>query len=98
MNLAAQVQISAAHSSHIYVAQEEASWFSEDEESMDDMGMDTDTGKADEAYIGMFLLKYVCPTDDCFGTMVPDGMNMYKCNMCGFQRTEEHFMAAVEQQ
>ena len=90
-------------------AQEEATWFSDNEHEMgdeaaetqslgSDQEMDTDTGIADEAYIGMFLLKYVCPKEDCFGTMIPlEGRSSYKCNMCGLQRTEEEFMAAVEQ-
>lgn len=90
-------------------AQEEATWFSDNEHEMgdeaaemqslaSDQEMDTDTGKADEAYIGMFLLKYVCPKEDCFGTMIPlEGVSSHKCNMCGLQRTEEEFMAAVEQ-
>ena len=61
--------------------------------------MDTDSGKADEAYVGMFVLKYVCPTEACYGTMIPVyRTDSYTCNMCGFQRTEREFMAAVEQE
>ena len=89
---------------------------SEDEEAMEadvpktDEGgqeMDTDAGVADEAYIGMFLLKYVCPVEECGGTMLPpptgdlvpaDGTSSFKCNMCGLHRTEEQFMAAVQEQ
>ena len=61
-------------------AQEEASWLSDDEEAMEadapqtaegSQEMDTGAGAADEAYIGMFLLKYVCPVEECGGTMLP---------------------------
>ena len=64
-----------------------------------DQDMDADSGKADEAYIGMFVLKYMCPTDACYGTMIPVyRTDSHACNMCGFQRTEQEFMAAVEQE
>ncbi len=97
-------------------AQEEASWLSDDEEAMEadapqtaegSQEMDTGAGAADEAYIGMFLLKYVCPVEECGGTMLPpptgdlvpaDGTTSFKCNMCGLLRTEEQFMAAVQEQ
>ena len=96
--------------------QEEGSWLSEDEEAMDadaltaeegDQKMDADAGVADEAYIHMFLLKYVCPIDECGGTMIPpatgdlvpaDGTSSFKCTMCGLHITEEQFMAAVQEQ
>jgi len=64
-----------------------------------DQEMDTQTGGADEAYIGMYLLKYVCARESCFGTLIPtQGTDSYKCNMCSVHRTEQDFMAAVEQQ
>ncbi len=94
-------------------AQEEATWLSDAEDEVADTGdamgeegsetcsnqMDTDDGKADEAYIGMFVLKYVCPIEDCYGTMIPKyRRDSYTCNMCGFQRTEQQFLAAMEQE
>lgn len=88
-------------------AQEEATWSSDEEETMGEEGadthsdqeMDADGSKADEAYIYTFLLKYLCPADDCYGTLIPmHGTDSYICNMCGYRRTEQEFMADLEQQ
>ncbi len=44
-----------------------------------DQEMDTQTGGADEAYIGMYLLKYVCARESCFGTLIPtQGTDSYQ--------------------
>lgn len=54
---------------------------------------------ADAGYIQMFLLKYVCPQADCFGTMVPqEGSDVYECNMCGFSRTNAEFLTELDAQ
>ncbi len=54
--------------------------------------------RADAGYIQVFLLKYVCPRTDCFGTMVPiqAGSSVHLCNMCGCHRTEVQFLADLE--
>ena len=95
--------------------QEEGLWLSEDDEAMKaeapqaeegDQEMDAAAGVADEAYIHMFLLKYVCPVEECGGTMIPptigdlgpaDGTSIFTCTMCGLHRTEEQFMASVRE-
>lgn len=52
--------------------------------------------KADAAYISLFLKKYVCPREDCQGTLAPvQGTERYECNMCAFTRTEEDFLAEI---
>ena len=53
---------------------------------------------ADAGYIQVFLLKYVCPQADCFGTLVPThpGSTVQECNMCGCRRTEAQFLANLE--
>lgn len=53
---------------------------------------------ADAGYIQVFLLKYVCPQADCFGTLVPTqpGSTVQECNMCGCRRTEAQFLADLE--
>ena len=55
-------------------------------------------GEADAAYINIFLLKYVCPAPDCFGTMAPaaPGSDVCECAMCGAQRTEAEFLAELD--
>jgi hypothetical protein len=60
-------------------------------------GQDSEEPKADPAYIGLFLLKYVCPGPDCFGTLAPagPGSDRYECNMCGLARTEAEFLAQL---
>ncbi|EIE22767.1 hypothetical protein COCSUDRAFT_42390 [Coccomyxa subellipsoidea C-169] len=57
-----------------------------------------DGDRADAGYIQVFLLKYVCPQTDCFGTMVPiqAGSSLHVCNMCGCHRTEVQFLADLE--
>ncbi len=54
--------------------------------------------RADAGYIQVFLLKYVCPQGDCFGTLVPTqpGSSVQECNMCGCRRTEAQFLADLE--
>ncbi|BDA45650.1 probable histone-lysine N-methyltransferase SMYD1 [Coccomyxa sp. Obi] len=53
---------------------------------------------ANAGYIQVFLLKYVCPQADCFGTLVPTqpGSTVQECNMCGCRRTEAQFLADLE--
>lgn len=59
---------------------------------------------ADPAYINLFLLKYVCPREGCYGTLAPlpgqpagqpDGP-LFECNMCGGRRSEAEFLAELE--
>lgn len=53
-------------------------------------------GCTDE-YIQMFVMKFVCPQEECFGTMAPTfGTNKAQCNMCGHVRSEAEFLAEVE--
>ena len=54
---------------------------------------------ADQAYISVFLLKYMCPHIDCEGTMVPvfeDSDQTLRCNVCSAARTEAQFLAELE--
>ncbi|GAB4815909.1 hypothetical protein N2152v2_002955 [Parachlorella kessleri] len=54
--------------------------------------------QADAAYISVFLLKYVCPRPECFGTLAPaqQGSDTSECNMCGMRRTEAEFLAELQ--
>lgn len=94
--------------------QEESTWPSDDEaDSLGEGDMEVEAGgepggsmeaaegegeRADASYIQVFLLKYVCPQADCFGTMVPSqpGSSVHVCNMCGCQRSEAQFLADLE--
>ena len=54
----------------------------------------------DPTYLQMFLLKYTCSVDECYGTYVPvegSAEGRVCCNMCGHQRTEADFSLEVEQ-
>jgi SET and MYND domain-containing protein len=55
-------------------------------------------GGADPAYIGIFLLKYVCPRQGCGGTLapLPGAPDRFECAMCGGQRSEAEFLAELE--
>lgn len=48
-------------------------------------------------YIQVFIMKYMCPKDCCFGTMAPalPGGDMLECSVCGFTRSEEEFVQAL---
>ncbi len=84
--------------------QEEATW--PEDADADDWepaeAMEEDVGdskdRADAGYIQVFLLKYVCPQADCFGTMAPVGLgsSLHECSMCRQQRSEAEFMADLE--
>ena len=83
--------------------QEEATWpedaDADDWEPAVAMEQDEeDTSRADAGYIQVFLLKYVCPQADCFGTMAPVGVgsSLHECSMCRHQRSEAEFMADLE--
>lgn len=50
-----------------------------------------------EGYINMFLMKFVCPKAECFGTMAPAGpaSETLQCSMCNHYRTEAQFLAEM---
>lgn len=50
-----------------------------------------------EAYLQLFMLKYLCPQEHCFGTLCAVfGTDCYECNVCGHKRTEAEFLADLE--
>ena len=55
-------------------------------------------GEPDAGYISMFMMKFVCPEEDCLGTMAPLqlGSDVAECNVCGHMRTEAEFLAELE--
>ena len=56
-------------------------------------------GTINEGYVSVFLLRHVCPDEDCLGTLAPDaqGSTTFVCNMCGQSRTYEVFLRELEQ-
>lgn len=51
----------------------------------------------DSSYVQMFLLRYLCPKDDCGGTLAPVlGTDAQECNRCGHTRTNAEFLAELE--
>jgi SET and MYND domain-containing protein len=53
------------------------------------------------AYLSLFLLKYMCPREGCFGTMAGvhgSSAGTCECCVCGTTRDEAEFMAELEQQ
>lgn len=52
----------------------------------------------DPAYLSLFILKYMCPQEGCFGVMAAvAGAEMCECSVCGFTRTDQQFLAGLEQ-
>ena len=52
----------------------------------------------DESYIHVFLMKYVCPVQDCGGTLAPlPGSGGSQCNMCAMVRSEQDFLREMQQ-
>lgn len=68
------------------------------EAAISDGAREEEEGEADAAYIHVFLLKYVCPSEGCEGTMapLPAQPEVTECSMCGRHRTEAEFMAELE--
>lgn len=59
---------------------------------------DESTPEIDMTYIHLFLLKYLCPSDGCEGTLVPNShAGVQVCNKCGTKRTEEDFLRELEE-
>jgi hypothetical protein len=93
---------------------EEARWESELSGSDEDMvpaapgsqnlneNKNIEDSSIDESYIFVFLLRHVCPDEDCGGTLAPvSGCESgpgrkYECNLCGRLRSEAEFMAELE--
>lgn len=52
----------------------------------------------DPAYISIFIQKFVCPEEDCGGTMAPigPGADVSECNVCSRRRSEAEFLAVLE--
>eukprot|EP00798_Chlamydomonas_sp_ICE-L_P018503 gene18503-25002_t len=58
----------------------------------------------DPTYIQLFMLKYVCPQPDCFGTMAPrppaeaapDASPIFECSVCAHLRSEKEFLDDIE--
>lgn len=55
-------------------------------------------GPLEPAYLRLFLLKYICPKDACFGTMAlqQPGSQVLECSVCGGTRTEQEFLEDLE--
>ncbi len=72
-----------------------------------DLPPNTEEGPMDPTYLQLFLLKYVCPEPQCFGTLAPlvplapgggagPGGEVLECNVCGAHRTEAQFLQDLE--
>lgn len=58
---------------------------------------ETSTDVMDSSYVQMFILRYLCPLDDCGGTLAPiAGTDIQECNRCSHQRTNAEFLAELE--
>ena len=93
--------------------QMEAAWFAEEEAMVSSSEADAQNGMhpqpllaaqesegtIDEGYVSVFLLRHVCPDEDCLGTLAPDapGSTTFVCNMCGQNRTYDAFLIELEQ-
>lgn len=91
---------------------QEATWDEEDEGDGDmEMKQAAQEGEQEQQegeelldasaeYVELFVLKYTCPGDSCYGTMAPmtSDRNVYECNMCATKRSEEEFLAMLEEE
>ena len=51
----------------------------------------------DSGYVQMFIMRYLCPQEDCGGTLAPIlGSDVQECNRCSHKRTNAEFMALVQ--
>lgn len=54
-------------------------------------------GGCTDEYIQLFIMKYVCPREECHGTLAPIlGTDRSQCNICGGVRTEAEFLAEMQ--
>ena len=54
-------------------------------------------GPLEATYLQLFMLKFLCPREACFGTMAGVyGSDAVECNVCGHRRTEAEFLAELE--
>lgn len=91
---------------------QEATWDEEDEGDGDmEMKQAAQEGEQEQQeeeelldasaeYVELFVLKYTCPGDSCYGTMAPmtSDRNVYECNMCSKKRSGEEFLAMLEEE
>lgn len=52
-------------------------------------------------YLSVFLLKYMCPKEGCYGTMAAvqgSQKGVCECSVCGALRSEAEFLAELEGQ
>lgn len=77
--------------------QVESTWgVGEDDDEEDDSHQIKEDNDMD-AYVRMFILKYVCTNGECGGTFIPlSGDQVSQCNICGIQRSEDQFLASLE--
>lgn len=54
-------------------------------------------GGCTDEYIQLFIMKYVCPREECHGTLAPVlGTEQSVCNLCGCVRTDAEFLAEMQ--
>lgn len=60
----------------------------------------TKSAAVDDTYVGLYLCRHMCTTDDCTGTLTPSigfqvenpDTSYYECNVCNLRRSHEEFM------
>ncbi|MEW5313817.1 MAG: hypothetical protein WDW38_005354 [Sanguina aurantia] len=52
----------------------------------------------EDTYVHLYLLKYLCPVPECYGTLAPTepGSTAAECNVCGGLRTDAQFLADLD--
>mmetsp|Transcript_3729 Transcript_3729/g.23405 ORF Transcript_3729/g.23405 Transcript_3729/m.23405 type:complete len:416 (-) Transcript_3729:4370-5617(-) len=77
--------------------QVESTWGMEEDAEHEDVSHQITEDSDMDAYVRMFILKYVCTNGECGGTLIPlPGGQVSRCNICGIQRSEEQFLASLE--
>ena len=58
---------------------------------------DSSVDGIDGAYVQMFLMRYLCPQEDCGGTLAPIyGTDLQECNRCSHRRSNADFLASLD--
>ena len=77
--------------------QVESTWGVEEDAEDDDVSHQIKQDNDMDAYVRMFIMKYVCTNGECGGTLIPlPGGQVSQCNICGTQRSEEEFLASLQ--
>ena len=64
------------------------------DDQLDSTPVSAAADEVDIGYVQMFMMRFLCPQEDCGGTLAPIlGTDVQECNRCSHKRTNAEFMA-----